>query len=334
MLRFAFLLILSSFIAVVYANDFNHCHQEVKKSYKFSQDRHYYHTKYGWLVFSTKHMMGATRSEPLLGLYLFKDKEDRGFLKVLKKHPKEVAAITAKSMKRNRILNEGLGIDRLAALKYKSFQGAGIFGSCCTLRGINSDLGVVTSDYIFHFLKNKKRFATAGIRVSDIDGKLIVTDINPFFASNPFKKGDEILYFDGYKYSLESLTRKILFSSVGSKHYFRIKRNGSMLKKGIFLKERLGGAILADTYLEHYGFQFDTNLVMVSVRPKSIVGKLGLLPGDILKSINNTLVKNDTDIRTFLNKGLKTETMRLIIERDGLQFTIYLPSNIMLTLQK
>ena len=332
MLRLASLLIFFSLTTSFYASDFDHCHQEVKKSYKFSQNRHYYKTPYGWLVFSNKHLDGFLRSEPLLGLYLFKDKTDKQVIKVLNRYPKDVAAISPASMKRNRIMNEGLGIDRLALLKEKSFQGAGIFGACCTLRGINSGLGVVTSDYILHFLRDKKRFATAGMRVSEIDGKLIVTAVNPFFAYNPFKKGDEILYFDGYKYSLETLTRKILFSSVGSKHYFRIKRKGSMVKVNTIFKERLGGAILADTYLEHYGFQFDTNLEVVSVRKESVVGKLALLPGDILKAINNIQMKSDSDIRAFLNRGIKTEKMRLLIERDGLQFNIYLPSNIMLTL--
>lgn len=334
MLRLAPLLVFLTLLTTSFASDFNHCHQEVKKSYKFSHDNHYYKTKYGWLVFSNKQVDGFIRSEPLLGLYLLKDTSKKQSIKVLNKYPKDVATISFETMKRNRIINEGLGIDILAKLKYESFQGAGIFGACCTLRGINTNLGAVTSDYILRFLRDKKRFASAGMRLSKIKGKLIVTDVNPFFASNPFKKGDEILYFDGYKYSLKSLTKKILFSKVGSKHYFRIKRKGSMVKIAIFFKERLGGAILADTYLEHYGFQFDTKLDIVSVRKDSIVGKLGLLPGDRLKAINNIQMKHDSDIRGFLDKAIKTEKMRLLMQRDGLQFNIYLPSNIMLTLQK
>ena len=332
MLRLATLLLFLTLSTFSFAGDFDHCHQEVKKSYQYSQNRHFYHTTYGWLVFSTKPVEGFVRSEPLLGLYLLKDRTKKPIVKVLNKYPKDVASISFETMKRNRIINEGLGIDRLALLKQKSFLGAGIFGACCTLRGINTHLGVVTSDYILRFLREKKRFATAGMRVDEIKGKLIVTAVNPFFASNPFKKGDEILYFDGYKYSLESLIKKILFSNIGSKHYFRVKRQGKIVNVAIFFKERLGGAILADTYLEHYGFQFDTDLAVVSVRKDSIVGKLGLLPGDILKAINNIQMKSDEDIRSFLNQGIKTEKMRLLIERDGLQFNIYLPSNIMLTL--
>jgi len=331
-LRLALLLLLLNFSPLLFAANFDNCHKDVKKSYKFSQNRHFYHTKFGWLVYSKEPLKTFDRSEPLLGLYLFNDKDKKHQLKVLNRYPKDVASISFETKKTNRIVNEGLGIDTLAELKHKSFSGAGIFGSCCTLRGINTDNGVVTSDYILRFLKDKKRFASAGVRLHLVKGKIKIAAVNPFFASNPFKKGDEIIYFDGYKLSLEKLTKRILFSKIGSKHYFRIKRNGKDLKVAIFFKERLGGAILADTYLEHYGFQFDTNLRIVSVRKNSIVGKLGLLSGDRLKSINNVSVKDDASVRALLAKAVKTEKMRLLIERDGLQFNIYLPSNIMLTL--
>ena len=331
MLRLASLYLFLAFITLAYAADFNHCHQEVKKSYKFSQGSHYYHTTYGWLVHSKKPVKDFAFSEPLLGLYLLK-KDKLPKLKILNRYPNDVASISFEAKLPNRLLNEGLGIDRLARLKYKSFEGAGIFGACCTLRGINTLEGVVTSDYILRFIRDKKRFASAGVRFKIMNGKIVVAAINPFFASNPFKVGDEILYFDGYKLSLETLTKRILFSTVGSKHFFRVKRKGKMVKVAIFFKERLGGAILADTYLEHYGFQFNPNLEIVSVRKNSIVGKLGLLPGDRLTSINNISVKNDEDIRALLSQGIQKETMRLLLERKGLQFNIYLPSNIMLTL--
>lgn len=332
MSRLLFLLSFFSFSVVLFAGSFDTCHKNVKKSYKFSQNKHFYHTKYGWLVYSKVPLKSFDRSEPLLGLYLFNDKNTKGQLKVLNRYPKDVAAISFETKKPNRIINEGLGIDKLAQLKYHTFSGAGIFGSCCTLRGINTDNGVITSDYILRFLKQEKRFASAGVRLKLVKGKLMVSDVNPFFASNPFKKGDEILYFDGAKLSLERLTKKILFSKIGSKHHFRIKRKGKAFKVSIFLKERLGGAILADTYLEHYGFQFDTDLRVVRVRQKSMVGKLGLLAGDRLKSINNISVTDDLSVRDLLAKAIKSEKIRLLIERDGLQFNIYLPSNIMLTL--
>ncbi len=334
MLRLAPLLLLFNFFNYLAADDYANCRLEVEKSYKFFQGKHSYQTPFGWLLFSKEPIENYQRSEPLLGLYLLNEKQKKAALKVLKRHPKNVAAITKAAFAKNRIVNEGLGLDRLAVLKEPSFEGTALFGACCTLRGFVTPYGVVTSDYLLRFLKQKKPFATAGIRLKEIKGKIIVAEVNPFFASNPFVKGDEILFMDGKGHTLATLTNSILFSKVGSKHAFRIKRQGLERGVQIYLKERLGGGVLAETYIEQYGFRFNRDLEIVFIDNKSIAYQLGLKTGDTLRSINNISVKSDKDVRDFFIQGIPDQKLRLLFERSGLQFNAYIPNNIMLTLHK
>ena len=332
--RFAYLFITLNLFTTLYADEFAHCFTQVKQSYKYSQSKHLYHTKYGWILFSPTFVDDALRSEPLLGLYLMDESKGGQRLKMLDRHPNDVAAITSITVLKNHIVNEGLNLDHLAVLKKKSYKGLGLFGACCTLRGFVADEGVVTSEMMLHFLRDNKRFATAGIRLEKIKGKTLVQSVNPFFASNPFRVGDEILYFDGKKRSFDTLTKEILFAKVGSKHQFRVKRNGSSEGLQIYLKKRLGGGVLAETYLEQYGLRMDSNLNIVVIDDKSVASSLGLMVGDTLKSIDNKVVSSDSSVRALFAKGRPTKLMRLLIERKGLQFSVYFPKDIMLTLDK
>jgi hypothetical protein len=333
-LRLASLLLLLNFFSNLWADDFANCRKEVKKSYKFSQGHHHYKSRYGWLLFSEKPIKNYLRSEPLLGLYLLSEPQKNKALKVIQRHPQEVASITQAAFQKNRIIYEGLGLDELALLKEPSYKGTAVFGACCTIRGFVTSFGVVTSDYMLRFLEDKKPFATAGMRIKKQKGKIVVTEINPFFESNPFKVGDQILYMDGKKHSLASLTRKILFSKVGSKHYFRVKRQGTEVGLQIFLKERLGGGVLGETYLEQYGLRVNPHLEIISIDKGSFVQKMGLKTGDVLKSLNNQNVNSDKELRSLLLKGIPEGKMRLLFQRNGLQFSIFVPNNIMLTLDK
>jgi hypothetical protein len=334
-LRFASTILLSLFItASLNASNFKKCHQDVKKSYKFSQGKHLYHTRYGWLFFSDKPEKNYISYEPLLGLYILSPKDAHAQLKMLNRHPKDVAVLTNKTFEKKRIINEGLGIDRLALLDHSTYTGTALFGACCTLRAFAVGNELVTSDYLLHYLRNKQAFATAGIRFEKIKGKIIVVDVNPFFEFNPFKVGDEIIYFNGKKRSMDSLAKEILFSKVGSKHFFKVKRNGKLEGLSLYFKKRLGGGVLADTYLEHFGFRFNRDMKIVFIEKGSLASIRGLKAGDKLISLNNEVVLDDASLRKVVQKPFKKEQLRLLFERHGLAFNIYFPTKQMLTLQK
>ncbi len=332
--RFAYILITLNIFTALHADEFSHCFSQVKKSYQYSQSKHLYHTKYGWVLFSPTFVDSALRNEPLLGLYIMDESKGGQRLKMLNRHPKDVAAITSTTVLKNRIVNEGLNLDRLAILKKKSYKGLALFGACCTLRGFVADEGVVTSEMMLRFLRDHERFATAGVRLAKVKGKTVVESVNPFFASNPFRVGDEILFFDGKKRSFDTLSKEILFAKVGSKHNFRVKRNGSSEGLQVYLKERLGGGVLAETYLEQYGLRMNSNLEIVVIDDKSVANTLGLMVGDALKAIDNSVVSSDRSVRALFAKGRPAKSMRLLIERHGLQFSVYFPKDIMLTLDK
>lgn len=321
------------FTQASWASNFTKCHEDVKQAYKYVDGKHLYYTKYGWIFFSKEQDDRYETIQSQLGLYHFSNDDKRKPLKILKRHPKVVASITKNTLSKNRITNEGLALDRLALLEKYAHTGSAVFGACCTLRGFVSDNGVVTSEYLFRALEHKGSFATAGISFESIKGKIIVTEINPFFEFNPFKVGDEILFFDGKKRSFDTLAKEILFSKIGSKHFFKVKRKGQLEGIKIFFKERLGGGIVADTYLEHLGFSFSHDLKILAIDKKSEAAKWGLKVGDRLYSLNNTLVESDSHLRKLLQQPLE-KNMRIMFERNGLAFNTYFSSDHKLTLQK
>lgn len=256
------------------------------------------------------------KSNRLLGLYLLKDQNNTyPYIFTLKTSDKLVS-LSSQHLKELKLKSPQIGLD-----KFAYYQGANSLGilndSCCTLHGIATSKGVIDKSYLEQFVESSEsRYADAGIRVKNSSGKVIVRAVDPYFKHGVFKLGDEILYMDRKRVSSASeLMRDILFSKVGTTHYFRVQRAGRNLPLKLTFTQRFGGGLLSDTFLERFGFYFDDDLVVTQSAQK-------LKVGDKIISINKKKIENMSMFRTEVMNTPYNIT--LLVERHGFQFFIEL----------
>ena len=268
--------------------------------------------------------------DPITGLYLFPKKPHPKPLKVLNRYPKEVALYTKDGYKPNKITKEALSLSSLATLQYPSSEQHVVMGQCCTLRGFNTPWGVITSEYINHFLSRPtKTWSSAGITLSAHTQGAKVVDVDPFFAYNAFKVGDIILLHEGKKVQADTLEKSLQFAQLGTIQRFKVSRNNQTIEVAQTLKTKLGGGVIAKTYLEHFGMRFDKNLKIHSILPTSHASTQGLARGDRLRAIDGVYVTSEEEVRRYVSTHKLGEKIELILERAGLQFFVYFPSDIM-----
>jgi S1-C subfamily serine protease len=180
--------------------------------------------------------------------------------------------------------------------------------------------GIIEKEYIERFLKVKKvSYADIGIRVRDINSKVIVSSSNPFMKNNPFKKDDIILEFDDKKVK-ESATfmRNVLFSKIGSIHKVKVQRDSKILTLSVKSKKRHGGGFLSDTFLELLGISFDKNSRISKIEEKAL--KYQLRVGDKLIQINGVKIDNIDGVLEILAQSRKS--LNLLFQRDEFQFFV------------
>ncbi len=261
------------------------------------------------------------KHDPYLSLYLVEDK--KGF-----KHPFNInyrltlgtAVVNKTEAVEGKILKHQVGLNSFAMFGECITVPSLLLTSCCSLEGIATPEGVIEKEYIDRFIKIKKvSYSDIGIRVEEVNSLVLVTTVNLFMKDNPFRVDDCVLEFNGKKVkSASELMRNILFSTIGSAHKIKIKRDGKLLTLKTSSRKRYGGGYLSDIFLEFKGLSFDKNLEVVKIEEKA--KKYNLKLGDRLVQINQ---KNITTEAEILETISQTEnSTNLLFQRDDFQFFV------------
>lgn len=290
------------------------------------------YTSKGWLIYSLKALKhpNIIDKNEALGLYLIEDTHKASPIKIVDKSPKNVARITANKAEPFHIIKEQNALFELAQTTLSLKHADIVMGACATLRGIGTSWGMITSHYILDFLNNNDSYATAGINTKAHKKGIEVVHVNVFFAYSPFKVGDIITHINGKPISQESFLYTLAHAKVGEKLRVNLVRNDTKKSVTVYLKPMLGGGVLAHTYLEHFGVLFDETLLVHTVKHESFADEIGLKSGDRLIQIDDNDVKNGYDVREVLSNSRKYRTFKLLFERNGLQFALYIPKDYLL----
>ena len=275
------------------------------------------------LVYS-KHTPNAKilKTDPFLNLYIVKDQHPFAYpFELNMRLQLGTAAIHGKKFAEGRVISSQVGLNQLARYSAKIPKPAIVTSSCCWLEGLVTPEGMIDKYYLHHFITAKDpRYGDIGIRVKQEKNCIKITASNPYLKNNPLKRGDCVVAFDGKRVtSAAILMRKILFSKVGSKHTIKIKRDGKYYTFKVVAGERKGGGEISDTFLELKGIFLNKKLRIV--RLNQFFEKYGLKLGDKLIGVNGVLVKNQEQLREYVQKN-KDISMLLFERNDNFQFFV------------
>lgn len=261
------------------------------------------------------------KHDPFLSLYLIEDRKKFKYPFKINNHLSlGVASVDKNRAIEGRIKKRQIGLNSFATFSEKVYTPSLLLNSCCALEGIVTPQGIIEKDYIERFLKSKRStYGDIGIRVIDKNKAVVIHRVNPFIEDNPFLIGDVIVSIDGKKvYNSADLMKKILFSSIGTKHSVKLKRKSKYLNFKVKTKKRYGGGYISDTFLEQKGVYFSPNLSILKIANE--FEGYGLIVGDRLMQVNGKKVKNIADIREHISDFKYFAS--LLFERDNFQFFV------------
>ncbi|MBL1243014.1 MAG: PDZ domain-containing protein [Sulfurimonas sp.] len=259
--------------------------------------------------------------DPFLSLYLIEDKKKFKYpFSVNMRLQLGSAIVNDKVSKEGKILKNQIGLNSLGIYSTRFTKAALITSSCCSLEGIYTPRGVIQKEYIKRFLsKAPVTYSDIGIRVKNEGGFVMVSASNPYLENNPLKKDDCIVEFDGRKVKAASVfMRQVLFSKIGSKHTIKVKRGTKYMTFKVLSSSRYGGGMISDTFLEHKGIYFDDSLHIVGLSKEFI--DYGLLIGDQLLQVNSVEVKNQNELRKYIENF--KDFSSLLFSRRNFQFFV------------
>ena len=275
-----------------------------------------------------------TKREPLLGLYLIelpislKNGEKMLFRKIRTPYR---FAIDDETYISGNVLKPQIGLD-FAEFSEMIEDNIMITSGCCVTAGLSiGGTQFIDSAYIRNFIESENVYlADIGARFKEVDKKIIVDKVNPFFTDNPFLEGDEILYMNDESVErIDKFIQKIMFSPKDRILDFEILRDHQLLEVSVATSILRGGGFLSDTFLENIGVWFDESLYVANVHRESAFSKKGLKNNYKLISINGTHFETESDIRTFLSKQKAhiPDKFKFIFKLKDLELSIELKSN-------
>ena len=259
--------------------------------------------------------------DPFLSLYLIKERKPFAYpFDINMRLQLGTAMVNDKESREGRFVRNQIGLNNLARYSEALLVPSLLTSSCCSLEGIVTPRGIIQKEYLKHFVSSKKSlYGDIGIRIKNEKGFVVVSASDPFFPKNPFQKGDCIVKFDGKRVKAASvLMRKVLFSKIGQKHTVQVKRTDHYLTFVVQTQKRFGGGVISDTFLESQGLYFDKHLILTKVQKK--FKNYGLKIGDRLLQVNGVAIKDQQELREYLQKAKKYSSF--LFERNGFQFFV------------
>jgi len=296
------------------------CLEKLQKShFKYKQLDAYSVINNQAIVVSNKAEDAFIKYDPFLGLGVIKTKKNI-YLKVDDILKKKLLYGNTKSLKYSSLKYYQIGLSDGVYLNNKLQYGDLVISKCCSLVGIKTNFGVVQGDYLLNFLNTKKvKYKTLGFIV---DKYHKLTQINPFFGTG-LKVGDILISVDGLKSDIHTMMKKL---NLCKKKFIiiEVKRNGKVIKFNIPTKNKQGGGIQGETFLESFGALFTKDLKVSFVKSKSYFEKWGLRVGDNILEVDKKVVFSDNDIRNTISTWLddKNKSHYLLINRQGFSFFI------------
>jgi len=319
-----FLLLLFPLILLSAQKDFKSCELKYQvSSFKIANTQAFaVNNEYVLFYSKDEPSVKIIKRDPFLGLNLMKsDHAFKHIFKFYNNYPKQLGAVLPTGTIEGKLLHQQIGLNQLAAFSKPASVNALISGTCCGIVGLSTGEGVIEKEYIRHFLESEKiSYSDIGIRLKDSNGVRVV-EVNPFFVDSPFFLDDVILSMDNKKArNAADVSRKILFSTPGSKHNFLVLREGKKLKISASLKARLSGGLIPESFFDLFGLELDENLRVKKDNPKFEIKK-----GDQLLYVMGKEVKTLAEIRAILSQEKTSENkiVVLLFKRQGFDFFIH-----------
>lgn len=261
------------------------------------------------------------KHDPFLNLYLVESKKHTQFpFRMNNKLSLGMASVDKQMATEGALKLEQVGLNSLGTFSEAIFAPSLLLSSCCNIEGLVTPSGIIQKEYVDHFINSKNRYyGDIGIRVIDDSNLIIIKYVDPFEKAMKFKKGDCITHINGKKVDSASyLMKEILFSKLDISLKVNIIRDGEKIVIDTKVKQRFGGGVLSDTFLEQSGLYLNDDLTI------SIVGKkyknYGLHVGDKLLQVNGEQVNTIEDIRNNIDNFKHFPT--LLLSRNHFQFFV------------
>lgn len=273
------------------------------------------------LVYSTKELFGAKKSDPFLHLYLFETNTTVKYPFKLNKNlrSKELASINDK-IACGKITQKQHSLERFGKFSASLHSPSVVLNGCCFIEAIGTPKGVITKRFLEHFFRYGGVYGDLGIRVKRCKHHLVVEYVNPFLHA-PFKVGDRILSIDGKKiFAVEPFQEAVLFMQPGKKCMVEILRCKKKQTLHAVVHKRTGGGYRSDTFLESIGVFVDNKLSVVASKHPDFK------KGDKIFTIDSQKVQTASDIKYVLSHLLHNPFL-IGINRNGLDLFIKIQTN-------
>lgn len=153
------------------------------------------------------------------------------------------------------------------------------------------------------------------------------------------KRGDVILSLENNEVSDKSdYTERVSTYPVGNIMSLKILRDGKELPASLkvsFLPEKqvaeytriwlgLNVAEVEKSLMRRYRLTTGQGMVVTGVMPNSVGGKIGIQPGDIIRQVNQTRIKNEQDFKSAMVEAAGRDSVLLLVQRgqDGYYVTL------------
>ncbi len=267
---------------------------------------------------------GLLKRDPFLGLNLVRSsKSFKHVFKFYNNKPKHLAAVLPETVVKGSIVSPQIGLNQLAGFSHPVKPNAMVSGTCCGIVALSTGEGLIDKEYIQHFLESKEVvYADIGIRVKDDRGVRVI-EVNPFFEDSPFLLDDVILSMDDHPaINAADISKRILFSKVGSEHSFVVLRDQKKQELNTTFRQRLSGGLVPESFFDLFGLALNEQLVAIEDD-----AKLEIKKGDKLLYVMGKKVDTLKDIRRVLSeeKGSDKKSIVLLFQRQGFDFFIHFP---------
>lgn len=283
------------------------------------------------------------KSDPFVGLYLVESKPKKYSyrLKIIDDYVKNknIVAIGGEGIlkdkvSRGRILKDQSGFVDYGVFSNEVPKNSVLSNICYQIYGLGvGGKGFISKRYLDRFLsQNLPYYGDIGVRISQKDKKVFVQEVDPFFKDNPFLPNDIIVSIDG-----NSITSYGQFEWVVSNLVYQkfvevfVIRNTKKRSFWVHVDKRYGGFLLADTFLERFGIELDSDLVVTKINLDVSAKFPQLQVGDKIIWVDKNPVKDskkkayDSLREIFSQAGVrkkegKIQNIEILILRSGLEF--------------